>query len=60
MAKALTIMSIVTAILLLALFGLDLAVKFPFRRASPGLDVIFVLAALGLAYLSWNAFRDIR
>ena len=33
MAKALTIMSIVTAILLLALFGLDLAVGFPLPQS---------------------------
>ena len=60
MAKALTIMSIVTAILLLALFGLDLAVGFPFRKASMLMDIIFVVASLGLGYISWSAFRELR
>lgn len=60
MAKALTMMSIAIAILLLVLFGLDLAVGFPFRKAAWVLDLIFVIASLGLGYISWNAFRDIR
>ena len=60
MAKGLTIMAISIAILLLALFGLDLAVGIPFKRVSPRMDIIFILCAMGLGYISWTTFRDLR
>lgn len=60
MAKGLTIASMVIAILVLVLFGLDLALQIPFRRASIMLDVVFVLCALGIGYISWATFREVR
>jgi hypothetical protein len=60
MAKGLTIMAIVVAILLFALFSLDLATSIPFRRAAVGLDIVFVLSSLGLGYLGWTTLRDLR
>jgi hypothetical protein len=60
MPKALTILGMVVAGLLLLLFGLDLALKFPFSRQEPRMDVIFVLGAAALAYLSWVTFRELR
>ena len=60
MAKGLTIVSIVVAILLLALFGLDLAIGVPFRKASILMDIAFVISALGLGIISWTTFRELR
>ena len=60
MAKAMTIAGMVIAGLIGLLFGLDLALGIPFSRASKITDVVFVLAAGGLGYLAWNAFRDTR
>lgn len=59
MPKALTIAGLVVAGCLLLLFGLDLALKLPFHRAEPAMDMGFVVSALVLGYLSWTAFRDL-
>ena len=60
MPKALTISGMVVAALLFLLFGLDLALRFPFSRQQPVTDVIFVVSALILAYLSWVSFKELR
>ncbi len=60
MAKALTIMAIAVAVLLLLLFGLDLAIGVPFARASILMDVAFVFCSLGLSYAGYNTLRDLR
>ena len=60
MAKALTIMAIVVAILLLLLFGLDLVVGFPFGKASLMMDIAFVLCSIGLGYAAWNTWKDLK
>ena len=60
MTKGLTIAAMAAAALMLLLFAMDLAVKIPFRRASPIMDIAFVLASSGLGYVAWNAFRDVR
>ncbi len=60
MAKGLTIMSIVVAILLAALFGLDLAIGIPFSRASMSTDIAFFVCALLLGLMSWGTLREIR
>jgi hypothetical protein len=49
----------VIAVLLLILFGLDLAVQFPFKRKEPVLDAVFVLCALGIGYLAWATWREL-
>jgi hypothetical protein len=59
MPKALTITGLVVACLLLLLFGLDLALGFPFGKMNLAMDIGFVICSLILAYLSWLAFRDI-
>jgi hypothetical protein len=59
MAKGLTIVAMAVAVLVLLLFALDLAVKFPFTRARTWMDVVFALCAAGLAYLSWSAFKEL-
>lgn len=58
MPKALTIVGMVVAGLLVFLFGLDLAVGIPFGGASKSMDIAFLLAGGILGYMSWNAFRD--
>ena len=60
MAKGLTIMSIVVAILIAALFGLDLAFGFPFRKASLGTDIAFLVSAILLGLISWSAMRELK
>ena len=60
MAKALTISGMIVAVLLLLLFGLDLALKFPFGRANMTMDIIFVVCALILGYLSWTVLKEQR
>jgi hypothetical protein len=59
MAKGLTITAIVVAVLLLLLFGLDLAIAFPFKKQSLLIDVAFVICALGLAFLGWTTWREL-
>jgi hypothetical protein len=58
MPKALTILGMIVAILLLIVFALDLAVGIPFSKASQTMDIVFVICALLLAYLSWATLRE--
>ena len=58
MPKVLCMTGMVIAILILVLFSLDLAVKFPFQRISMLMDVMFVLCASGLGYISWATLRE--
>ena len=60
MAKGLTIISMVISVLILVLFALDLAIQIPFRKAYWPLDVVFVICAIGLGYISWITFKEIR
>lgn len=60
MPKALTILGMIVASLVILLFGADLAVKFPFQQASMMMDILFVVSALILGYLSWSAFSEQR
>jgi len=58
MPKVLCLAGMVIAILILVLFLLDLALKFPFNRISLMMDVVFVVCALGLGYISWSTLRE--
>jgi hypothetical protein len=59
MPKALCIFGMVVAALMLLIFGLDIAVGFPFRAANRWmLDAPFILCSLGLGYLGWSTFRE--
>lgn len=58
MPKALTILGMIVAILLLIVFALDLAIGIPFSKASRTMDVAFVICALLLGYLSWATLRE--
>jgi hypothetical protein len=46
------------AALLLLLFGADLAVRLPFGRPSLLVDVLFLLSAAMLGYMSWSTYRE--
>jgi hypothetical protein len=58
MPRALCLMGFVVAVLLLLVFGLDLAVAVPFRRGSLVMDIGFVVCSLALGYVSWVTFRE--
>ncbi len=58
MGKGMTIGGMVIAVLILILFALDLILGIPFKKASPAMDIAFVICALGLAFLSWSTLRD--
>lgn len=60
MPKALTIVGMVVAAVLLVLFGLDLVTGTPFGGLSKVMDVGAVVCALMLAYMSWTTFRELR
>ena len=58
MAKALTILGMVVAALIFCLFAVDLAIKVPFERASLPMDVLSIICAAILGYLSWATFKE--
>jgi hypothetical protein len=59
MAKAMSVAGMVIGGLVALLFGLDLALGFPFGRVAGWMpDVSLALGGGVLAYLGWNAFRD--
>ncbi len=58
MPKALSIISIAIAALLLLMFGLDLALGMPFGRANTTLDIGFIVFSGILGYLGWSALRE--
>lgn len=59
MPKALCIVGMVIAVLILALFLMDMVIGFPFSGASMFMDICFVAGAAGLGYMSWSAFREL-
>jgi hypothetical protein len=62
MAKVLSILSLIVAVVLLLLFGLDAALPagFMFRKANMTMDIGFAVASAMLAYMSWSSFREQR
>ena len=58
MPKALCILGMAVAILVLLIFSLDLALGIPFSRASWLLDAVFAACAAVLGYLSWATLRE--
>lgn len=60
MPKALSIIVMVVAALLLLVFGLDLAIEFPFQRADIFIDIGMLIGALALAYMSWTTYREVK
>jgi hypothetical protein len=58
MPKALCISGLVVAGLVAILFAADLAVGYPFGRASMTMDVSVLVCAIVLGLLSWLTFRE--
>lgn len=58
MPKALCISGMAVAGLLVVLFGLDLALGWPFNKSSLFVDISLVVSALVLGFLSWSTFRE--
>ena len=59
MSKALTLVGMVIAILLVLLFGLDLALpQFLFGRVSVIMDGGFIVCGILLGLLSWTTYRE--
>ena len=65
MAKGLCFTGIIVAVLILIVFLTDLVASFtglsgiaPFRGASRMMDIVFVLCAAGLGFLSWTTLRE--
>lgn len=60
MPRAMCILGLVVAALLLVLFGLDLAMGVPFGGLGALSNGAFLFVALVLAYLSWSTLRELR
>jgi hypothetical protein len=58
MPKALCIVGMVVAALLVFLFGLDLGLGIPFGGTSIVMSIGFIACAAILGYLSWSTFRE--
>jgi hypothetical protein len=58
MPKALCMVGMGVAILLILLFLLDLIVGIPFGRASMLMDVLMILCALLLGFVSWTTYKE--
>ena len=56
--KALCIASMIVAGLLSLLFVLDLALGFPFGRASLALDILFIVAGAFVLWQSIDTYRE--
>jgi hypothetical protein len=59
MPKILAISGMVVAALILLLFGLDAAWEAPFHRPNLTMDILFLICAGLLGYMSWSTYREV-
>jgi hypothetical protein len=59
MPKVLCIAGAVVAVLIVLVFGVDMAVRFPFGRENWIMDIGMTLGSVALGYLSWSTFRQL-
>ena len=59
MPKVLCLSGAAVAVLVLLLFGIDLAAGFPFDRISLVMDIGLIICSLVLGYTSWTTFRQL-
>lgn len=59
MPKALCVAGMVVAVLVLLVFGMDVATGFPFNGASTLMDILLILCSLILGYLGWATLRQL-
>lgn len=57
MALAMSYFGMVAAALMVLLFALDLVIGVPFGGASMLIDILFLIAAGALGYMSWDALK---
>lgn len=60
MPKALCLVGTAVAVILLLVFGFDLALGFPFHRASLTMDIGVLLCSVALGYVSWTTLKEQR
>ena len=60
MEKWLCWISMGVAGLLFLLFLLDILLKFPFSQVSMTVDILGLITCGLVAYLAWDAYRDLR
>ena len=60
MARGLTISAMVIAVLMLVLFGLDLAIGIPFGKQSLIIDIAFLVCGVGLILLGLTTWRELE
>lgn len=67
MPKALCLTGLVVSILVFLIFFLDLlfglmgAIEWaPLKYASMVMDIVFIICSAGVAFLSWQTFREQR
>jgi len=60
MSKVLCYSGIATAAILMILFSLDLALGVPFKKADTLMDIIFMVSATGLGFISWLTLRELK
>jgi hypothetical protein len=58
MAKSMCLAGTIVAGLLLLVFGLDLALAFPFHRVSFTMDIGSLVCAVLLGYVSWTTLKE--
>ena len=62
MSKGMTIFGMVVSVLIFVLFVMDLIVGFPFQNSQSGgilLNILYILAAVGLGVISWTTYREL-
>ena len=59
MEKWLCLAAMIAAGILLLLFGLDLAIKWPFDRAGITTDILFVLASGLILWQGYETWREV-
>jgi hypothetical protein len=67
MPKALCLTGLVIAILVFLIFLSDLLLGMvgmtslaPFKMSNLMMDIIFILCSLGLAWVSWSSFKELK
>jgi hypothetical protein len=60
MSRVLCYSGIATAVMLLILFSLDLALGVPFKKADTLMDIVFLVSSTGLGFVSWLTLRELK
>ncbi len=58
MSKVLCLFAMALSLILAIVFIVDLSAAFPFQRGSIALDIVFLVATLVIAVLSWFTYRE--